>query len=66
MLSGTGRIYAGAEKKSRRLSVERRHMNKGKPMLHRSKKPIQIVIKRLWSISAGVCFWSSFFHIFDF
>ena len=41
-------------------------MNKGKPMLHRSKKPIQIVIKRLWSISAGVCFWSSFFAYLTF
>ena len=35
-------------------------------MLHRSKKPIQIVIKRLWSISAGVCFWSSFFTYLTF
>lgn len=41
-------------------------MNKGKPMLHRSKKTIQIVIKRLWSISAGVCFWSSFFAYLTF
>ena len=41
-------------------------MNKGKPMLHRSKKPIQVVIKRLWSISAGVCFWSSFFAYLTF
>ena len=41
-------------------------MNKGKPMLHSSKKPIQIVIKRLRSISAGVCFWSGFFAYLTF
>ena len=41
-------------------------MNKGKLMLHRSKKPIQIVIKRLRSISAGVCFWSGFFAYLTF
>ena len=40
-------------------------MNKGKPMLPRSKKPIQIVIKRLWSISAGVLL-LKLLHIFDF
>lgn len=63
MLSGAGRIYAGAEEKVGVRAWNVGIMNKGKLMLHRSKKPIQIVIKRLWSISAGVWFWSSFSHI---
>ena len=35
-------------------------------MFHRSKKPIQVVIKRLRSRSAGVCFWSSLFAYLTF
>ena len=65
MLSGTGRIYAGAEEKVGVWAWNVGTMNKGKPMLYRSKKPIQIVIKRLWSISAGVLL-LKLLHIFDF
>lgn len=65
MLSGAGRIYAGAEEKVGVWAWNVGIMQKGKLILHRTKTPIQIVIKRLWSISAGVLL-LKLLHIFDF
>lgn len=52
MLSGTGRIYAGAEEKVGVWAWNVGIMQKGK-------------LKRLWSISAGVLL-LKLLHIFDF